>query len=51
MELIDQMNVSAFGGSLYIRLTAPVCKILGIEKGTAMNMYKDGNKIVFEVKE
>jgi antitoxin component of MazEF toxin-antitoxin module len=48
MEQIDRTNVSAFGGSLFVRLSAPVCKVMGIEKGTSMNVYKDGDKIVFE---
>ena len=48
MEQIDFTNVAAFGGSLYVRLPAPICKVMGIEKGSEMKVYKDGNKLVFE---
>jgi antitoxin component of MazEF toxin-antitoxin module len=50
MELIDHINATGIGPSVYVRIPSPMCKLLGIVKGSALNIYKDGNKIVYEKK-
>lgn len=47
MEQIDRAPVTQMGGTMLIRIPKPVCAILGIKKGTPMDIYKDGDSIVY----
>lgn len=48
MEQIDTTSITAIGVSLYVRIPAPTCRIMGLTKGTKMNIYRDGDKILFD---
>jgi hypothetical protein len=48
MEFIDRSKAIVLGSTIYIRIPAPTCQNIGIVKGTPLNVYRDGNKIVYE---
>ena len=48
MEQIDTTSIAAIGVSHYVRIPAPTCRIMGLVKGTKMNIYRDGDMILFE---
>lgn len=46
MEQIDETSLMRQGGSLYIRVPASFCNLLGWQKGTMLGVYKEGeNKL------
>ena len=47
MEQIDRAPVTQLGGTMLIRIPKPICAILGIKKGTHMDIYKDGDTIIY----
>jgi len=51
MEQVDRIKVTSLGGSLFVRLPSRVCKLIQIEKGTSMEVYRDGNAITFKKEE
>jgi antitoxin component of MazEF toxin-antitoxin module len=48
MEEVAQVRVAMFGGSYYLNLPSTLVKVMGLEKGKVMRVYRDGNKIIFE---
>lgn len=48
MEEVAQVRVAMFGGSYYLNLPATLSKVMGLEKGKVMRVYRDKNKIIFE---
>jgi antitoxin component of MazEF toxin-antitoxin module len=48
MEQIDSTNAVMIGGSIYVRIPAPACKLMEIIKGTGLKVYRDGNKLIYE---
>lgn len=47
MEKVGTTRAASNGTSLYARIPAPICTLLGIVKGTEMNIYKEGSIIMF----
>ena len=50
MELIDSVKVIQNGASLYLVVPSRVARVMGISKGTKMQVSKDGERIVYERK-
>jgi antitoxin component of MazEF toxin-antitoxin module len=48
MEQIDGTTIAAIGVSLYVRIPKPTAKIMGLVKGTRMNIYRNGDEIIFK---
>jgi len=48
MELVGRTNAVAVGKSLYVLIPVSQCKILGIEKGVSLKIYKNGNQLIYE---
>lgn len=48
MELIANVKPLKVGDSLYVLLPANVAKVLQIEKSTMLNIFKDGDRLVYE---
>jgi len=48
MEKIDSTNVLMIGHSLYFRIPKPACIDLGFQKGTSLDIFRDGDMIAFK---
>lgn len=48
MEQIARTKVAINGGSFIVRLPKQICEIMGITKGTMVNVYREGNTIILE---
>ena len=47
MEPTQKTKAIAVGDSLYVRIPAPYCKTLKIEKGTPIVIHRNGRRIVY----
>ena len=50
MEVIDNIKVTRMGDSLYARIPANLARVLGVTKGTALQVSKEGMRIIYERK-
>jgi antitoxin component of MazEF toxin-antitoxin module len=48
MEQIARTKVAVNGGSFIVRLPKFMCELMGIEKNTVINIYREGNRIILE---
>jgi antitoxin component of MazEF toxin-antitoxin module len=48
MELVDRTNIIAVGKSLYVLVPSSIRKVTKLVKGDRMNVYKEGNRIIYE---
>lgn len=48
MEQIDTTKIMTIGSSMYIRIPAPIARVMNLHKGVEMNVYRDGNRILYE---
>jgi hypothetical protein len=47
MEPYDSTKVICLGSSLYVRIPAVTCTRMKIKKGDTMNIYRNGDAIVY----
>jgi antitoxin component of MazEF toxin-antitoxin module len=49
MEHISDTNVKLIGCSLYMIIPAPLRNVMGIKKGNVVKVYREENKIIYEM--
>ena len=47
-EIARGIVVLVGGGSYYFPIPFAIAKIMGFEKGTAVRVYRNGNRIIYE---
>jgi antitoxin component of MazEF toxin-antitoxin module len=48
MEEVARVRVAMFGGSYYLNLPSTLVKVMGLEKGKTMRVYREGSRLIIE---